>query len=164
MYLSFSGACLLPWLPILGALIVFLVVLSLSLTLGLCCLCHGRSQSFKPSGDPDDDTDGIKVRDYRGHNIPLCKDELKNDRCILNWLSSVINTLDSDIVGKKPELHDVLAEFRNELNSRSKEYLADLDKRSVEADGDDDTDDIEMKKKPVIMIEGLIEQILAPSS
>ena len=71
---------------------------------------------------------------------------------------------DLDKRSVEPEFHKLIAEFRNELNSRKKKYLADLDKLSVEADGDDDN---EMKKKPVIMIESLIEHlnnILTPSS
>ena len=149
MYLSFIGNCFLPWLPILGVAITFLVMISFGLGLFLC-LCHGRScLSYKSN-------DGIiKVEDHKGNKHQLCKDELKDDSLVLNWLSSVISTLDSGYVGNKLELHRILVKVRTDLNNYHLQHLED--KRNIALDGDDDTGGIEMKKNPVIT--GLIEHL-----
>ena len=65
MYLSFSGNCFLPWLPILGVAIAFLVMISFGLGLFLC-LCHGRScLSYKSNDALDSGYVGNKLELHR---------------------------------------------------------------------------------------------------
>ena len=148
MYLSFTGTCFLPWLPILGVAIAFLVMISFGLGLFLC-LCHGRSCLSRDSND------GIKVEDHKGNKHQLCKDGLKDDSQVLDWLSSVISTLNSGYVGKTLELRSVLIQVRADLDKYQLQHLEN--KRNIALDGDDDTGGIEMKKNPVIT--GLIEHL-----
>ena len=72
----------------------------------------------------------IKVEDHKGNKHQLCKDELKDDSLVLNWLSSVISTLDSGYVGNKLELHRILVKVRTDLNNHHQAqycaYLQDL--------------------------------------
>ena len=141
MYRSFLGTCFLPWLPILGVAIAFLVVISVGLSLCLC-LCQDRScQSNKLSGDFNNAPDGgVNVTDYKGNIINLLKVDLDNERCILDWLISVISTIDSDIVGSKAKLREILTKFSEQLNSRR-----------IQLDGSNDIEDP--------MIAGLIEHL-----
>ena len=93
----------------------------------------------------------------RGTILPLSKSDFKDSCRVLNWLSNVINTLDSDIVKKNPRAHKVLTDVKKDLTTRRTEH-----------DGDgDDADDIKMEKNPEIVIAGLIEhlnQILTPGN
>ena len=87
----------------------------------------------------------------------LCKTILldrigEDDSLVLNWLSSVISTLDSGYVGNKLELHRILVKVRTDLNNYHLQHLG-----NIALDGDGDTGGIEMKKNPVIT--GLIEHL-----
>ena len=102
----------------------------ISFGLGLfLCLCHGRSCLSYNSNDGI-----IKVEDHKGNKHQLCKDELKDDSLVLNWLSSVISTLDSGYVGNKLELHRILVKVRTDLNNYHLQHLED--KRNIALDGD----------------------------
>ena len=156
----FSGTCFLPWLPILGVAIAFLVVLSVGLALGLClCLCHDRNcQPQNPRNIDDSNansSDELNLIGHSGLRFPLRKDDLDNDRRVLNWLSSVINILDSEIVESRHGLHGVLTDVLEELRTHKEQLLRDPDQRCVSFD-DDGTENIEMKE---LMIEDLIKQL-----
>ena len=88
----------------------------------------------------------------KGNKHQLCKDELKDDSLVLDWLSSVVSTLNSGYVGKTLELRRVLVKVRTDLNNYHMQHLD-----NIALDGDDDTGGIEMKKNPVIT--GLIEHL-----
>ena len=141
----------------MGVIIALLVILiSVGLGVSLCLfLYRGRScQSYRPPGD--DAIDGLKMNGCSGTCLPLNRSDFKNDCRVLTWLSSVINTLDSNIVEKNPRVHKVLLNVQKDLTTRRTEH-----------DGDGDDTDDEMNKNPEIVIAGLIEhlnQILTPGN
>ena len=118
--------------------------------------CHSLAaivDSSEAVADSCDLNDGTNVKVYQ---VPVTVD-LSDERSIVTWLSIVINNIDNEIVGRKPELRNVLTKLCDKLNTHKKK----LNKRRVGFDGDgDDTVDIE---EPMItsLIEHLTE-ILAP--
>ena len=139
---SFLGPCFLPWLPILCGIIFVLVLVSFCLIFFLCLYCHSCR---KRSGD----VDGIEATDFRNNRICLSQRDLGDNRCVMTWLSNVIETLNSDIARSNRPLHDVLTKLSEELQ-----------KRRTQLDGDDE-DEIVEKREPIIedMIKNL-QQIL----
>ena len=138
----FLGSCLLPWLPILCGIIFVLVLESFCL---IFCLCLYRHSCRKRSGD----VDGIEATDFRNNKFCLSKHDLGDNRCVMTWLSSVIETLNSDIARSNHQLHGVLTQLST-----------DLQNRRTQLDGDNDNEIVE-KREPIIedMIKHL-QQIL----
>ena len=73
--------------------------------------------------------------DFRGNRQRLPQCDLGNNRKVMNWLASVINTLDSDVANRNRPLHNVLGQLSTDLQTMRRTQL--------DGDGDEDNDIVE---------------------
>ena len=140
---------MLPWLPILGVIIALLLMISFGLSLSLC-LYRGR-KAHLPIDKPGKSENTICQLKYTGPDgtyLPLSEGDLGNDNRVLNWLSTVIINLDSNVVQDRTELRRSLAEIRSNLSTQ---HLVALD--------GDESSDVEKPLAAVILAH--LDNILA---
>ena len=124
------GSCLLPWLPILCGIFLCLFLIPV-------CILFGYYRHYR--GRKDHQIDGIEAVDFRRNRLHLNQRDLGDNRLVINWLSNVIMTLDSDVAHSNDRLHQILGQLNNDLqNFRRIEHDDDDEKGADDNNGENE--------------------------